>query len=468
MKIHLIGIAGTGMGALAGLLREARHEVRGSDNAIYPPMSTLLQELSIPVFEGYAAKNLDWKPDLVVVGNTCKRDHLEVLEAQARGFELISFPALLRRAFLEDRHSIVIAGTHGKTTTTSLMAHLLTETGHDPGYLIGGVANNFGRSFHLGKPPYFVVEGDEYDCAFFDKRPKFVHYNPQTVILTSLEFDHADIYASIDDVEAAFALLIEQVPQTGRIIVCADYPRAVALCTAKARCDVITYSLTQPADWTASLESTEGEIPQRWNVRARGTSWGTIELAMSGNHNIANALSVVCAATELGISSSTSTAALKRFKGIKRRQEVRGVVNGITVIDDFAHHPTAISETVSGLKKIYPKGNMIAVFEPRSATSRRRVFQHDFPKALALADRVVLAPLYAPEKLPEAERLDVDHMVAEIKSLGTDAVCLPTVDAIIEHLISTTTSGDTVVVMSSGGFGGLIEKLLAKLEMAQG
>ena len=464
MKIHLIGIGGTGMGALAGLLKEAGHQVRGSDGPLYPPMSTLLSQLQIPLFEGYRPENLDWQPDVVVVGNICRKDHPEAVAAQQRGLRRLSFPALLSELFLEPRHVVVVAGTHGKTTTCSMMAHLLQHAGLEPGFLVGGIPGNFGRSYATGREPYFVVEGDEYDCAFFDKRPKFVHYRPSTVILTGVEFDHADIYPTMAHVEQAFTMLVERVPAKGRMLVCADSDTALRLCSG-AGCAVESYSVrgNREATWQAAVEPA-GPGLQALRITRGGQARGRVEVPMSGLHNMENALAVYGVGAGLGLPHEQLAAGLSSFAGVRRRQDVRGVRGGVTVVDDFAHHPTAIAETLAGLRGVHGPGKLVAVFEPRSATSRRSVFQQRFVEALSQADRVVLAGLHAPEGIPVDQRLDPAQLVAELNASGTEAVLLLEVEAMVAHLAGSCSAGDTVVVMSSGGFGGLIEKLLAALD----
>jgi UDP-N-acetylmuramate: L-alanyl-gamma-D-glutamyl-meso-diaminopimelate ligase len=494
VKIHLIGIGGTGMGALAGLLKEAGHDVRGSDGPLYPPMSTLLSRLGVPVFEGYKAGNLDWQPDRVVVGNICRVDHPEAAAARERGLELTSFPALLSELFLASRHVVVVAGTHGKTTTASMMAHVLRTAGKDPGYLIGGIPRDLGRSFSLGSSTYFVVEGDEYDCAYFDKRPKFVHYRPSTVILTGIEFDHADIYPTMAEVEQAFTMLLDATPDRGRLVLWADSPTALRLARRRASCSVETYSLVdRTADWTATATLAAGGR-QQMTVQRDGRELASFELRLTGAHNAANALGVAAAALGLGVSREAVSEGLRTFTGVQRRQEVRGVEDGVTVIDDFAHHPTAVRETVAGLRGAYaglggdadglPRGaqavavgaqeksahgggRLIAVFEPRSATSRRRVFQDAYVEALRQADHAVIAGLHAPEGIPAEERLDPAQVARDLRTAGTEANYLETVEAIVEHLVAVTRPGDTVVVMSSGGFGGLIDRLLSVLRLRE-
>ncbi len=477
MKIHLTAIGGTGMGALAGLLTEAGHDVRGSDGPLYPPMSTQLAELGVPVFEGYRAENLDWGPELVVLGNSCRKDHVEYLAAQQRALRVVSFPQLLAERFLADRHPVVVAGTHGKTTTTSLIAVLLRGAALDPGYLIGGVPHELGRGFAVGQPPYFVVEGDEYDCACFDKRPKFVHYAPQTLVLTGVEFDHADIYDDLDQVERAFAMLIDGLPPRGHVFVAADSPLANKLCR-EAPCAVETYAvskareddlsstrrLAMPIHWYGTYEPIGGGL-QQLVVTHEGEELGSFEVPMTGAHNMANALAAIAVCRRFQVGADTIQRALKGFAGVARRQEIRGVVDGVTVIDDFAHHPTAIRETLRGLRN--RDGRLIALFEPRSATSRRKVFQRQFPAALAVADQVFLAPLYAPETIPPEQRLDLDGVVADLNAMGTPAQVASS-DELPARVAEDVAPGDTVVIMSSGSFDNLHERLLSELSASHG
>src|SRR5262245_7696219 len=388
MKLHLIGISGTGMGSLAGLLKTAGHDVRGSDEHVYPPMSLQLAALGIPVFEGFRAENLDWQPDLVVVGNVCRRDHVEVVTAQTRQLALTSFPAVLSKLFLGGRHSVVVAGTHGKTTTSSLLAFVLADADRDPSFLVGGVPIKFGSSFRLGRGPHFVVEGDEYDTAFFDKGSKFFHYRPQTAILTSVELDHVDIFKSLDDVKAAFAKFVTLVPPDGRLIVSAGSPGALEAARA-ARCPVETYAMKGDPLWGGKVLETRRGGRTIFEVTRGGEWFGTMETGLSGEYNLENILSVVAACEAPGVDGAAIAHGVRRFAGVRRRQEVRGLAQGVTVIDDFAHHPTAVRETLVGLRRRFGTGKLIAVFEPRSATSRRNVFQREFADAFAVADEVV-------------------------------------------------------------------------------
>jgi UDP-N-acetylmuramate: L-alanyl-gamma-D-glutamyl-meso-diaminopimelate ligase len=480
MKVHLIGIGGTGMGALAGLLVEAGHEVRGSDGPLYPPMSTLLAGLRVELYEGYRPQNLDWGPERVVVGNICRADHPEACAARERGLALTSFPALLCELFLAERHAIVVAGTHGKTTTSSLAAHLLHHAGRRPGFLVGGVPVDLGCSSGLGAPPYFVVEGDEYDTAFFDKRPKFVHYRPRTAILTGVELDHTDIYPTMADVERAFALLIELLPEDGRLLVCADSEPAVRLARA-ARCAVESYGVRgeapearrtrsgatknslrgNEATWRGELRSVGGRAELA--VARDGVPLGSFAFPLCGRHNAENALAVVALAAGLGLDAAEIGAGLASFTGVRRRQELRGVVAGVAVVDDFAHHPTAIRETLAALRGVHGAGRLVAAYEPRSATSRRRVLEEELVAALASADEVALGVPHDQSRIAVEERLDPEAVAAAVRGAGVPARYFPEVEGLALHLARSCRPGDTVLVMSSGSFGGLCAWLLAAL-----
>jgi UDP-N-acetylmuramate: L-alanyl-gamma-D-glutamyl-meso-diaminopimelate ligase len=469
-RVHLTAIGGTGMGALAGLLAESGCEVRGSDRtAIYPPMSDQLAALGIPAAIGFAEENLDWGPDLLVLGNTCRADNLEYLAALSRGLPVRSFPQLLGERFLAGRWPIVVAGTHGKTTTSSLAAHVLAHAGRDPGYLIGGVPLNFGRSFAAGAPPFFVVEGDEYDSACFDKQPKFMHYRPRSAILTGVEFDHADIFADLEAVERAFAHFIDLLPADGHLIVGADSPVALRL-AEEAACPVTRYRAL-PAD--AGVPAGAPQWVGRYAPLGRGRQHLVIthpdgelppmELPLTGAHNMSNCVAVAAVATAVGLDPDEIAAGLQSFAGVKRRQELRGIVGGVAVVEDFAHHPTAVQQTLAGLRGAYGEGRLIAVFEPRSSTSKRKVFQREFAEALATADQGLVAPIFEPAKVPAGELLDLPALVAAVERRGAAARAPGSVDAIIEHLVRNCRAGDTVVIMSSGGFEGLPTRLVEAL-----
>ncbi len=473
MKAHLIGIGGTGMGAVAGLLAAAGHEVRGSDTALYPPMSDQLAALAIPVASGYAADNLAWGPDLVVVGNVHGKDHVEVAAAQARGIPLTSFPAVIGERLLEDRHSIVIAGTHGKTTTTSLVAHILAEAGRDPSFLVGGVPLGFRQGWRLGAGPDFVIEGDEYDSAFFDKGSKFLHYRPRTAVLTSVELDHVDIFSSLEQVREAFRKFVALLPaagdggEPGLLVVCADNAEAIAVVEAAARCRVERYAVLDdgqepPAGVTWSARGIEYTRTGRvaFDVLRDGAVFGRFETLLVGRHNVGNVVAAIAVAHARGVGAEAIRKAVSSFAGVKRRLELRGIAGGVTVLDDYAHHPTAVRETLKALRKRYGERRVIAVYEPRSATSRRRTFQHEFVEAFAHADEVIVGALFDPTRIPKDERFEPERLALDLHQQGTKASYLPEVDAIVRHLAATAAPGDVVVVLSSGSFDGLHDKVL--------
>jgi UDP-N-acetylmuramate: L-alanyl-gamma-D-glutamyl-meso-diaminopimelate ligase len=464
VKLHLIGICGTGMGSLAGLLKEAGHDVRGSDEHVYPPMSTQLAAQQIAIFDGFRAENLDWGPERVVVGNVCRKDHVEVVAAQQRGLQLTSFPAVLEELFLETHHALVVAGTHGKTTTSALAASVLADAGRDPGYLIGGVPTGLPRSFHVGAAGGpFVVEGDEYDTAFFDKGSKFFHYLPRTAILTSVELDHVDIFDSLDAVKAAFRKFVALIPEDGLLVVCADDAGALE-CAGAAKCRVERYSLGEtPAEWRARAVGTRPGGRTLFHVERHGAPYAEFETGLPGAHNLANTLGVIAAVAGLGLTAPEIAGGVRRFAGVRRRQEVRGVAQGVTVIDDFAHHPTAVRATLAALRGRHGGGRLFAVFEPRSATSRRAVFQRDYADAFAAVDEVIIGAVNAPEKAPEGDRLDPERLAADLRGRGVAARFLGSVDAIADHIAQRAAPGDTVVVMSSGGFGGVHDRILDRL-----
>ncbi len=472
MKVHLIGIGGTGMGAVAGLLAAAGHEVRGSDTAVYPPMSEQLAALGIPVASGYAAENLAWGPDLVVVGNVHGKDHVEVLAAAACGATLTSFPALLGEQLLADRHSIVITGTHGKTTTTSLLAHILAEGGADPSFLVGGVPIGFRKGWRLGGGPDFVIEGDEYDSAFFDKGSKFLHYRPRTAVLTSVELDHVDIFASIEQVRETFRKFVALIPDDGLLVVCGDDPEALEVATT-ARCRVERYVVLDDGrepvhgvTWCAhSMEYGVGGRAGRvtFEVLRDGATYGRFETLLVGRHNVANTLAAIAVAHARGLAAEAIRKAVASFAGVRRRQELRGIAGGVTVLDDYGHHPTAVRETLKALRKRFGERRLIAVYEPRSATSRRRTFQQEFVAAFAHADEVIVGALFDPARIPKDERFDPERLALDLHQQGTKATYLPEVDAIVAHLVETAAPGDVVVVLSSGSFDGLHDKLLAAI-----
>ena len=462
--IHLIAICGVGMASLAGLLQSRGYVVSGSDEGIYPPMSTYLAGLGIQVFSGYTEDHLKRRPDLVIVGNAVSQNNSEVQGLLKLGIPYISLPQALRRFLIGSKKSLVVTGTHGKTTVTSLIVWVLTRAGLDPSFFIGGIPVNFDGGFEVGNGPWVVVEGDEYDSAYFDKGPKFLHYEPQMVILTSLEFDHGDIYRDLDHMKGAFRRLLEIVPPSGTLLVCNRYPAAKEVSRA-ARCPVIFYGDGEPSGWVANnirVESHRMLFEPCYKTRSEGV----IELSLIGRHNGENALGAYAMARELGIRPEVIREAMATFAGVRRRQELKGEVDGITIIDDFAHHPTAVKETIAAVRWAYPGRRVWAVFEPRSQTSRRRIFAREFSQALASADRIIVAGLYRPEKIPEGERLSPAALVEEIGRLCEDdrAVFIERADEIASYVAEHSKSGDLILVMSNGSFDRVLEKILGLLE----
>ncbi|MEW5976699.1 MAG: UDP-N-acetylmuramate:L-alanyl-gamma-D-glutamyl-meso-diaminopimelate ligase [Acidobacteriota bacterium] len=460
-RVHLIGICGTAMATLAAMLKSLGYEVAGSDQGVYPPMSTFLEAQGIQLHQGYDEKNLNPIPDLVVVGNAISRGNPEVEFVLNRKLRFASLPEVLKEFFLRGKRVIVVAGTHGKTTTTSLLAWLLDQCGMDPSFLVGGIAENFGSSFRLGKGDWFVIEGDEYDTAFFDKGPKFLHYLPEQVVFNNCEFDHADIYPDFEAVQLSFRRLINIIPSQGRLYAGWDDP-AVRSLSAAAWCPVESFGLNQGAAWSARSVA-YGPDATTFELVRDGASLGTVTLPLAGAFNVRNALAALVCASSLGAALEPLCRALARFRNVKRRLEVRGEAKGVTVFDDFAHHPTAIRETLAAMKARYPQQRIWAIFEPRSATSRRNVFQKEFSQAFEAADRVVLAALYAPEKLPPAERLNVPVLVEELRRQGIPAEYGGSSDEIVAMVAPRLEAGDKVVIMSNGSFDGLHDKLLRAL-----
>jgi len=463
--IHLIGICGTAMASLAGMLQERGFHVAGSDAAAYPPMSTFLESLSIPVAQPFAETNLDPRPDLVVVGNALSRGNVELERVLDERIPFCSLPQILHDEFLVGKEVVVVAGTHGKTTTTSMLAWIFESAGLQPSFLIGGIAENFGRSFGLGVGKHFILEGDEYDTAFFDKGPKFLHYFPDSVILTSVEFDHADIYKDLDAVETAFKRLVNLVPRRGRIVGFDSSDSSGASldrCLQKAFCPVERYGASDRATWRiTNLKLSEDRTS--WSVLRDGNPWADFAYALGGEYNVWNATAAAALAANYGISKDTVAQALETFRSVKRRLEVKAEVNGITIIDDFAHHPTAIEQTIRALRARYPQSRLWVVLEPRSNTMRRNVLQDALARSLALADRVVVAAIFKSEAIPEAERLDLNRVVDEITKRGKQARILADADAIVNSIAPELRAPDVVAILSNGGFGGIYEKLPQRL-----
>ncbi|MGH9524949.1 MAG: UDP-N-acetylmuramate:L-alanyl-gamma-D-glutamyl-meso-diaminopimelate ligase [Terriglobales bacterium] len=479
--IHLIGICGTAMASLAGMLKAREFRVTGSDNAVYPPMSDFLARLGIAVAQPFDAKNLEPRPDLVVVGNAISRGNAELERVLDERIPLTSMAALLREQFLRGSETIAVAGTHGKTTTTSMLAWIFETAHRKPSFLVGGIAENFGGSFQLGSGE-FIIEADEYDTAFFDKGPKFLHYFPDAVILTSVEFDHADIYRDLEAVKTAFKRLVNLAPRRGVIVAWdgesstnnptlrQNQPEGWATqksnldeCVARAFCRVERYGFGENSQWRIADLRQEPERSS-WTLLRSGKAWGNFEFAIAGEYNVLNASAAAAMAAQYGIKPAQIAEALRTFKSVKRRLEVRAEVNGVTIVDDFAHHPTAIAQTLGALRTRYPGRRMWAVLEPRSNTLRRRVLQKELVEALAQADAVVVAAIFKSEAIPENERLDVQAVVHDIEQRGRPAWHLADADAIVKKIVPELKAGDVVAVLSNGGFGGIHEKLAGELK----
>jgi UDP-N-acetylmuramate: L-alanyl-gamma-D-glutamyl-meso-diaminopimelate ligase len=461
--IHLIGICGTAMASLAGMLNERGFRVTGSDAAAYPPMSDFLASLKIPVAQPFDATNLQPHPDLVVVGNAMSRGNPELEYVLDERIPFCSLPQVLHDEFLRGKEVIVVAGTHGKTTTTSMLSWIFHSAGKQPSFLIGGIAENFGSSFALGNGEHFILEGDEYDTAFFDKGPKFLHYFPDAVVLTSVEFDHADIYKDLDAVETSFKRLVNLVPRRGRIVAF-DTGASVERCIAKAFCPVERYGLQANSAWQITDLRFE---PTRtsWTVLRTGKRWADFEFSLAGEYNVCNATAAAAMAAGYGIPLEDIQQALRTFRSVKRRLEVKAQVNGITIIDDFAHHPTAIAGTLTALRSRFPGARLWVVLEPRSNTLRRNVFQHELANSLALADEVVVAGVFKSDSIPQAERLDLMEVGADLQQRGKRARIMSGADGIVQVIAPELRPGDVVAILSNGGFEGIYEKLPARLKL---
>jgi UDP-N-acetylmuramate: L-alanyl-gamma-D-glutamyl-meso-diaminopimelate ligase len=459
------------MASLAGLMQLKGHRITGSDQAAYPPMSDLLRKLGIPVAEPFSETNLTPRPGLVVIGNAISRGNPEAEHVLEHHLPFTSLAAAVREEFLRGRNSLVVAGTHGKTTTASMLAWIFETASKEspalaPSFLIGGVAENFGTSFQLRETENFILEGDEYDTAFFDKGPKFMHYFPDALILTHVEFDHADIYADLNAVKTAFKRLVNLVPRNG-LIVAYDGSENVTDCISRAFCRVERYGFGAASDWRIAGFRHEGGV-SRWQIQRAGAVWAEMEMALAGGHNALNATAAAALAAGRGVAKAAIVEAIKTFRSVKRRLEVCAVVDGITIIDDFAHHPTAILQTLRALRMAYPSlqngGRLWAVLEPRSNTLRRNVFAKELAESLREADRALLAAVYQPEKIPEAERLDESKVIEALRQANRLAEVCADVESIIQALASEAKSWDVIAILSNGGFGGIYEKLPQRLK----
>ena len=455
------------MASLAGMLQARGHHVTGSDLNVYPPMSTMLHDLGINVFTGFKREHLTPAPDCVVVGNAIPRGNPEVEETLRRKLLYRSQAEVVKEEFIRGRHSLAVAGTHGKTTTTSIASWVIDQGGLDPSFLIGGVAQNFGSSFRVTKSDYFIIEADEYDTAYFDKGPKFMHYLPELAIVNNIEFDHADIYKDLDAVKLAFRRFMNLVPENGRLIAGWDSENVRAVVESfgeKLFTQVETFGTDKGAKW--QLRNADfSERLSRFEVFCENQPWGEFQTPLLGEFNLLNCLAVIVAADAWGISKEEIGSALETFQNVKRRAEVRGEERGVTVIDDFAHHPTAVRETLRALRARYSDRRLIAVFEPRSWSSRLAVFQQDYAKAFAAADYVVIAEVFDSQKVTEKGRaLDTTELIDAISQQGKPAFALPDADRIVAHIVPELRSGDVVAIMSNGGFGSIHEKILIALQ----
>ena len=466
-NVHLIAACGVGMASLAGMLKQKGFRVTGSDANVYPPMSTQLSSLGILLRSPYAAENIPEDADLVIVGNAVTRENPEAQEAVRRGLPALSMPQAVADFFFEGKETVVEAGTHGKTTTTALLAWSLFALGGDPSFLVGGIPKNFPVSYRVGGGRHFVIEGDEYDTAYFDKGPKFLHYRPRIALLTSIEFDHADIYRDLSHLRESFRKLVRILPKDGLLIASFDYTDVVEV-AKEAACPVLYYGVGQEGAahlgedlWRVRCLPDGGEF-SRFRLE-RGGEAHDFRLRLPGRHNAGNAAAAALALFRLGYPADRVATAFAGFEGVRRRQEVVGEIGGVLVIDDFAHHPTAVRETIRGIRERYPGRPVTAVFEPRSNTSRRKIFQEEFAEALSGADSVILAEVYGAEKFPPEDRLDPVGVIASLRAGGRKAEYIEEVDRIVTYLSGTSRAGDLILIMSNGGFGGIQGKLARAL-----
>ena len=452
-SVHFMGICGSAMASTAAAMRERGYLVTGSDQNVYPPMSTFLVDREVNVMAGYAEQNLANKPDLVVIGNAISRGNVEAEAVLERKMRYCSLPELLKEFFIRGKRSLVVTGTHGKTTTTSLLAWVFEHNGYNPGYLIGGIPNNLGQGARFTDSDWFIIEGDEYDTAFFDKRSKFIHYLPEVAIVNNLEFDHADIFEDLASIQTSFRRFINIIPRNGLLLANGDDDNLMSLLGIK-HCPVRRFGLGERNDLRATDLKLEADAS--W-FRVQGALF---KINLTGELNVRNALAVAACARHCGLNDTQIQTAFDTFTGIKRRMEVRGFVQGITVVDDFGHHPTAIRETLRALRVKFPGQKLWAIFEPRSNTTRRNVFQQELADALERADAVVVSEVARLELLPRDQRLDPDRLMRDLTLTGKPAAYLPTVEEIVEHVGQGVKAGDVVCVFSNGGFGGIHEKLL--------
>ncbi len=465
--VHMMGICGTAMASLAGLLKDRGFKVTGSDQNVYPPMSTQLEKIGIKIMEGYKRENLNPRPDLVIVGNVITRSYDEAQALLESDIPFTSLPSAMGELVIANRHSIVVAGTHGKTTTTSLNAWVTDQLGLKPGFMIGGIPKNFDLSYRVPQGDWFVIEGDEYDTAFFDKVPKFIHYRPKSVILTSVEFDHADIYRDLEHVKESFLMLLKLLPEKGVLVTNAEDENIADLLQrekshlASGGRKVVTFGLNR-GDYTAkNVRPTESGV--EFEIHRAGRPPHKVRTQLIGEYNVKNALSCFALLETLGFEANQIASAIESFRGVKRRQEIIGRPNDITIIEDFAHHPTAVKQTIETVQARYPRSRVFSVFEPRSATSRRSVFQNEYAEALGVGHAVLLPRPFNQTSIPEDQRFSSEKLMSELKNKGVDANLCESVDGIVSTLKAKAKPGDVILIMSNGGFGGIYEKLLTQL-----
>jgi len=465
--IHIMGICGTGMAALAGMLQKQGYTITGSDNHVYPPMSDFLAKLGITVSDGYGPHNLHPRPDLVIVGNVITRINPEAVALAELGLPYLSFPQALAQFFISSRTSLVVAGTHGKTTTCSLLATALFRAGLDPTFMIGGIIREFGGNFTIGNGKYFVAEGDEYDTAFFDKGSKFLHYQPKIAVITSIEFDHADIFADLDAIKRSFKKFISIIPEDGLLIANFDDANVRELAAA-APCPVQSYGLSSSCDWNLGDINMKDGLTS-FTAHFQGREMGRLSVRLPGRHNCLNSLAVTAVMHHLDVEVKTISEGLSTFGGVKRRQEVRGIENGVTVIDDFAHHPTAVKETLAALRMAYPEQRLVVVFEPRTNTSRRAVFQEEYTRAFDQGDHIVLREPVPLANVTEDQQFSSSRLAEDLKSQrNLKAYAFRDTEAILAHLATELESGDVVAILSNGGFDNIHTRLLTQLQASLG
>ena len=459
--IHLIAVCGTGMGALACMLGDLGYAVTGSDQKIYPPMSHFLDQKGIKMNDGFREENISYGPDLVIVGNAVSKDNPEVQAMHSRGLYFCSMPQALNRFAADGKKTLLVSGTHGKTTTASILAWLLYEAGYDPSFMIGGILKNFDSNYRLGNGPYFVVEGDEYDTAFFDKGPKFLHFQPQMAVLTSVEFDHADIFHDLKHVKEIFSGFVSALPGSS-LLLAFDGEQNVTEVIGRHHCRIERYGKKATSPWRLGFVSAEPPWTV-FEVFKNNERFGRFKTKLFGEHNLLNALAVIAIADGLNIAVDVIAKALQTFEGIKRRQEIRGQKRQITVMDDFAHHPTAVRETVRAVKLVVSTGRLIAVFEPRTNTSMRSVFQKEYAGVFDPADIICIRKPPLLNKIPSGQQFSSEQLVADLKIRGKDAHYFPDTDAILDFLLITAKPGDLVLIMSNGGFDNIHQRLLENL-----